>query len=112
MGLFGGKKHWTSLPAEDVADALMSMKHKDAIDAMKQIKDGKVPGLSVKDQKRIEKDYKKKTEGERSLGPGAAAAKDFFAGKKGTTVDGPTQRGAAKKNQPLNRDGTPRSTWW
>lgn len=109
---WGSKKRWQSLPAEDVAEAINSMPPKEAEDAMKQIKQGKVPGLTPKQQKQIEKDYKRKTEGERGLGAGGAAARDFFSGKRGTTADGPLRRGDAKRNQPLNRDGTPRKSWW
>jgi hypothetical protein len=109
---FLGKKKWESLPACDVADAINSMKPNEAKDAMKKIKDGKVPGLTPKEQKQIEKDVRRKTEGERGLGAGASAARDFFQGKTGTTRDGNLQRGAAKKQQPVNRDGSPRSSWW
>jgi hypothetical protein len=111
MGFFSNKKNWQSLPAEDVADAINSMSPKDAQQAMKDIKAGKVPGLTPKQQKQIEKDYRKKTEGERGLGAGAAAAKDFFQGRQGKTVD-PIKKGGAKSNKPLNKDGTTRSSWW
>lgn len=112
MGWFSDKKKWQSLPAEDVAEALQGMKPSEAADAMKQIKAGKVPGLTPRQQKQIEKEYQRKTQGERNLSAGAAAAKDFFGGKKGTTKDGPIVRGGAKNNKPLNRDGSPRSSWW
>lgn len=112
MSFFSSPRKWESLPAEDVAEALTSMKPQDAKKAMEDIKKGKVPGLTPKQQKQIEKDYKKKTEGERGLGAGASAAKDFFQGKQGTTKDGKLVRGAAKNNKPVNRDGSPRSTWW
>lgn len=105
-------RKWQSLPADEVADALMSMKAKDAQDVMKQIKQGKVPGLTPKEQKQIEKEYQRMTEGERGLKASRSGIADFFSGKTGTTKDGPLKRGAAKNNKPLNRDGSPRSTWW
>lgn len=77
MGLFDRpKRKWESVPADQMADALMGMKPDEAKKAMEQIKKGKVPGLTVKQQKQIEKDYKRQTEGERGLGA-------LFAGLKG-----------------------------
>ncbi len=77
MGWFSSdKKKWQSLPADEVANALMAMKPEEAKKAMQEIKKGKVPGLTVKQQKQIEKDYKRAAEGERGV-------KALFAGFKG-----------------------------
>lgn len=105
-------RKWQSLPADEVAEAINAMSKKDAESAMKQIKQGRVPGLTPKEQKQIEKDYQRMTEGERGLKASRAGISDFFSGRSGTTKDGPLRRGGAKNNKPLNRDGSPRSTWW
>lgn len=71
-----GKRKWESLPADQVADALMGLPQKEAKKAMEDIKKGKVPGLSPKQQKQIEKDYQRQTQGERGL----AALRDGLKG--------------------------------
>lgn len=105
-------RKWQSLPADEVAAAIIGMNEKDAKSALEQIRKGRVPGLSPKEQKQIEKDVARRTQGERGGGAAAAGIRDFFSGRSGTTRDGDLRRGAAKSNKPLNRDGSPRSTWW
>lgn len=76
MGLFNNKKKWQSLPVEDVADALLSLPDKEAKKAIDDMKRGKIPGLTPKQQKKIEQDYKRASEGERGL----AAIRDGLRG--------------------------------
>lgn len=70
MGFFSGKKKWESLPADEVAE----MCHKDP-KLYQDLKKGKIPGLTVKQQKDIEKVYKRAYEGEKGLAALAAAMK-------------------------------------
>lgn len=81
MGLFG-KKKWESLPVDQVADALLSLPEKDAKKAMEDIKRGKVPGLTPKQQKQIEKDYERATRGETGVSALLAGMKGGGTGNK------------------------------
>lgn len=103
---WGSKKKWESLPADEVADSISRLPAKEAAAAMKQIKEGKVPGLTPRELKQIEKDFKKKTEGERGLGALGAGINDLRNGR-GTT----TKKFDPKRHVPLNRDGSPRKSW-
>lgn len=68
MGIFGGRRKWESLPANEVAAEIMSMKPGDAKKALEDIRKGKVPGLTGKQQKEFEKEWERCHEGERGLG--------------------------------------------
>lgn len=61
------RRKWQSLEAGEMADALADMKPADAAKALKEIKGGKVPGLTPKQQKQIEADYKRASEGEKGM---------------------------------------------
>lgn len=61
------RRKWQSLEAGEMADALADMKPADAAKALKEIKGGKVPGLTPKQQKEIERDYRRASEGEKGL---------------------------------------------
>lgn len=74
MGWFEKKPAWESLPADEMAamlkDLHVSGKAKEAEAMMKKIKQGKVPGITGKEQKEMAKFHKRVTEGEK----GAKAA--------------------------------------
>lgn len=76
MAWFSSKRKWESLPADEVAAEIKAMKPNDAKEALKRLKDGKVPGLTPKQQKAIQKEYERCYEGEKGL----AALRDALKG--------------------------------
>lgn len=68
MGLFGGRRKWESLPADQMADEINGMKPADAKKALEAIRKGKVPGITPKQQREFEKEWKRCHEGEKGLG--------------------------------------------
>lgn len=77
MGFFSKKRDWQSLPADEVAEAC----HKDP-KLYQDLKKGKIPGLTGKQQKEIEKVYKRAYEGEKGLSALAAALKGGGSGNR------------------------------
>lgn len=76
------RKKWQSLEAGDVADALLQMKPDEARKALKEIKSGKVPGFTPKEQRKIEADYKRASEGEKGISALLAGLKGGGSGSK------------------------------
>jgi hypothetical protein len=81
MGLFGGRPKWQSLPADQIADQLKDLHERGKVnDAKKMIEDirrGKVPGITPKEQKEMQKFYKRVTEGEKGVKAAAASLREL-----------------------------------
>lgn len=71
MGIFGSRRRWESLPADEIAAQMQELhengKAGEAQKMLREIKRGKVPGVSPKEQKEMEKFYKRVTEGEKGI---------------------------------------------
>lgn len=88
MGLFGQKRNWEAMPAADFAanlNALAKGDKKKYDEVIRQMREGKIktPGFSAKDQKKIEKELRRTTEGERGLGALRDAFKKNGQGQQG-----------------------------
>lgn len=76
MGLFDRRKPVT-YEVGDVVDILRSGDKKEADKLLKEIKDGKVPSISPKEQKKMEKIFKRASQGERGLGAALTSLKEI-----------------------------------
>ena len=77
MGLFSSRPKWQSLPAYEIAEQLQNLhdsgKKGEADKMISEIKKGKVPGITPKEQKEMDKFYKRVTEGEKGYKAAKAA---------------------------------------
>lgn len=81
MGLFSSRPKWQSLPADEIAEQIIELhnsgKQKEARDMATQIKHGKVPGITSKEQKEMDKLYKRVTEGEKGAKAALASLREL-----------------------------------
>lgn len=75
MGWFSSKK--TTYEVGDVVDALQSGSKQEADKMLKAIKAGDVPSISASELKKMEKIFKRASEGERGLGAALTSMKEI-----------------------------------
>lgn len=105
MGFFSSKR--TTYEVGDVVDALQSGSKQEAQKMLKAIKEGQVPSVSAKEIKKMEKIFKRASEGERGLGAALTSLKDVSSesGKKNFKNIPVSQRVHPSRLRDLHKSG-------
>jgi len=101
MGLFSSKPKWESLPASDIAEQMIKLqsqgKEKEARAIADQIRKGKVPGITPKEKKEMQKIYDRCTQGEKGIKAALTSIKDL---KKASGNNGYSNRPLSERVHP------------
>lgn len=120
MGLFGGRRKWESYSVEEIGAEIVNLvsnkKTKEAKEFFNNFKNdakrGKIPGITPKEQKEMEKIYKRASEGERGIKAALASIKDLSKasgnnGYRNRPISARVHPSMLKKLQEKGKLGTP-----
>jgi len=101
MGFFSSRPKWESLSAGEIAEQMLELqskgKVKEAREIAEQIKKGKVPGITPKEKKEMEKIYQRCTEGEKGVKAAITSIKQL---KKASGNNGYANRPLSQRVHP------------